>query len=143
VRWFVLVLLIGATACGAAGHPTSFDSAAPQAGLTQPAPGSATASGSANAVAHQDWNTTIAAAKQEGKLAILGQPGTDAQEGLTKDFHQRYLEIAVEYNGGTSADKSSKIFRERDAGLGPRPHGQPRAVEAAARSCPAPDVGHT
>jgi iron(III) transport system substrate-binding protein len=63
-----------------------------------------------------EWDQTVAAAKQEGKLVILGPPGADAREALTANFQKRYPEIQIEFNSASGAQTAPKILTERQAG---------------------------
>src|SRR3972149_7075633 len=63
----------------------------------------------------QEWERVLAAAKQEGKLTILGPVGTPAREGLAEPFQKKYG-ISVELLGMSSAEAATKLQTERTAG---------------------------
>jgi iron(III) transport system substrate-binding protein len=96
-----LVLL----ACAPAAAPTQYS-----------VPSTQDSSSPSAAPAQAEWEQTIAAAKREGKLVILGPPGTDPREALTTGFHARYPEIQVEFVGATGAQTAPKVLAERQAG---------------------------
>ena len=70
-----------------------------------PAPGSAAA----------DWDTLVAAAKQEGKVVVSG-PTRELWRTQLTSFEQTYPEIQVEYIGANSRDFWPRVFRERELG---------------------------
>jgi iron(III) transport system substrate-binding protein len=94
----------------AAPAPTS---AAPPARAT-------TASAPASAVAPPDslppgWDPLVAAAKQEGRLALSGPPGALWRDALLT-FQEDYPAIAIEFNGVNSRDFWPRLVQERQAG---------------------------
>jgi iron(III) transport system substrate-binding protein len=105
----VIVAILGllAGACGPAARPA----------VEQP-----TTAGSGATVAGQDprgaseWDRIVAAARQEGKVTVLGPPGADAREGLLQGFQRRYPEIQVDFTGARGAEHSAKLVNERQAG---------------------------
>ncbi|HKZ50988.1 MAG TPA: extracellular solute-binding protein [Dehalococcoidia bacterium] len=63
----------------------------------------------------QEWDRVLAAAKQEGKVALLGPAGDDIRRALTEPFEKKYG-IAVEFQGGAGPEFGPKIRSEREAG---------------------------
>jgi ABC-type Fe3+ transport system substrate-binding protein len=88
---------------------------APAAAPAAPAP----ASPAAPAAVGQDdwqarWETTLAAAKQEGRVVVFGPPGDAARQALTA-FQNTYPEIQVEFFGARGADFITRLLAERRA----------------------------
>ena len=100
----VVALLVGGWACAPAA-PTS--SGAP----AQPA----AAAGSGAGTVQAEWDRTVAAAKQEGRLALSGPPGQLWRDALLT-FERDYPEIKVEFTGQNSRDFWPRLFQERAAG---------------------------
>jgi iron(III) transport system substrate-binding protein len=65
---------------------------------------------------HAAWEETVAAARREGKIVIMGSAGTAARDGLTQGFQERYPDIQVDYTGQLSPQLAPKILAERQAG---------------------------
>ena len=63
----------------------------------------------------KDWNQTLAAAKKEGKVVVMGSADPVVRKELPAKFQARYG-IALEYLGGRGADNSQKLRMERQAG---------------------------
>jgi iron(III) transport system substrate-binding protein len=63
------------------------------------------------------WDQTVAAAKREGKLVVLGPVGADARDSFTVGFQQRYPEIRVEFSGASGSQTAARLLTERQAGL--------------------------
>jgi iron(III) transport system substrate-binding protein len=63
-----------------------------------------------------EWAAIVAAAKREGKVVVLGPPGADARDGLTRGFSQGYPDILVEYQAATGSQAAPKLLTERQAG---------------------------
>jgi iron(III) transport system substrate-binding protein len=62
------------------------------------------------------WDTTVAAAKKEGKVVVWGPGGTKmrkAQEAFEKDFPG----IRVEFSGGRGTSEAAKLVAQREGGL--------------------------
>src|ERR671918_3202563 len=55
----------------------------------------------------QEWEKILAAAKKEGKVAVIGPVGADRRDVLVEPFQKKYG-ISVEY------------FADRGSGIGPR-----------------------
>jgi len=79
---------------------------------TPPAAGGSPPSESA---ADRDWSALVAAAKQEGKVVIIGPAGADVEEALTQPFERHYPEISVEYTGPPPPQIPPRLLTERAA----------------------------
>src|SRR5437660_640419 len=64
----------------------------------------------------QQWDALIAAARQEGKLIVLGPPTPDLRRRLPEAFQQRFG-IPIEYTGQVSGDYAARLASERSAGI--------------------------
>lgn len=62
-----------------------------------------------------EWNRVLAAAKQEGTVAVLGPAGAEVREALATPFQEKYG-ITVEFSGGSNRDIVPRLRAERDAG---------------------------
>jgi iron(III) transport system substrate-binding protein len=79
------------------------------------APAKPSAATAANANPTADWDATVAAAKKEGKLALMGPPGEDVRAVLTDAF-QKQFGISVDYSALPGNQIPTKINGERAAG---------------------------
>ncbi len=62
------------------------------------------------------WDETLAAAKKEGKVVIIGSP----DPGMRKDIIPRFTErfgIAIEYIAGSSGQLAGRVRTERSSGI--------------------------
>ena len=64
-----------------------------------------------------EWEKTVAAAKKEGQVVIIGPPGADVRDALTQGFQKRYPEIRVDFNGMPGTDVAPKLLNELSAGV--------------------------
>jgi iron(III) transport system substrate-binding protein len=64
----------------------------------------------------QTWNRLISAAKQEGKLVVLGSADPGLRKGLPETFKERFG-VTVEYVGASANDAIGRLSKERLAGL--------------------------
>ncbi|MBI4331726.1 MAG: extracellular solute-binding protein [Chloroflexi bacterium] len=64
----------------------------------------------------QDWEKTVAAARQEGVVSISTAAGS-AQNGPLRDGFMRAYGINIEYISGKGAERVERLTRERQAGL--------------------------
>lgn len=62
-----------------------------------------------------EWDKTVAAAKQEGRLVLVTHPGTDYKR-LVEHFQAAYPDIKVEHTGARPSDISPKIITEQQNG---------------------------
>ena len=65
----------------------------------------------------QKWNTTVAQAKSEGKVVVMGPPGDRVREALTQGFSKAFPDITVEFSGARGGELATRIKSERDAGI--------------------------
>src|SRR3990172_2444887 len=70
---------------------------------------------SAPAASDFDWNKTIAAAKKEGKIVIIGPSGSDVKDAYTIGFQKKYPEIEVDFSGMSGAAQTPKLLAELKA----------------------------
>jgi ABC-type Fe3+ transport system substrate-binding protein len=98
-------------ACGpaATGQPTG-------AAASAPAGGAAGAGAPAAAGWEQEWNATLAAARQEGRVIVIGRPGTQFRRVLVDEFQGKFPGISVDYSGIEGSEAMPKILAERQAG---------------------------
>ncbi len=62
-----------------------------------------------------EWEKVLAAAKKEGRVAVMGPLGTDTRDALTQPFMKKYG-ITVDYFGGRGGQQSTRSGLERRAG---------------------------
>ncbi|HEY7059857.1 MAG TPA: extracellular solute-binding protein [Chloroflexota bacterium] len=122
----VLGFLLLLTACAPAAAPAKPAASAPAAAppAAQPAPpqpanngGSQATAGSAPAAsssASADWDQTLAAAKQEGKVLVAGAPGSGYRDAM-RAFEAKYPDIKLEYQGFGAIDFQARFASERRA----------------------------
>jgi iron(III) transport system substrate-binding protein len=84
----------------------------------KPAPAAAAAAPAASAPANQPegWDALVAAARQEGTVALLGAPGQAIRQVLVDEFEKAYPGIKVEFNSGRMPEQWPRIQAERAAG---------------------------
>jgi len=63
------------------------------------------------------WNETLAKAKQEGKVVVLGPPGDQIREAITKGFAKAFPDISIEFSGARGGELATRVKAERDAGI--------------------------
>lgn len=64
----------------------------------------------------KDWDETVAAAKKEGTVVVLGQPSPAMRNEIIPKFTERYG-IKVEHIAGQSSTTVGKVRTERAAGI--------------------------
>jgi iron(III) transport system substrate-binding protein len=64
-----------------------------------------------------EWEKTVAAAKKEAQVVIIGPAGVDVRDALTQGFQKKYPEIQVDYNGMAGAQVAPKLLSELSAGV--------------------------
>jgi iron(III) transport system substrate-binding protein len=69
----------------------------------------------APAVGDAEWNKTLAAAKKEGKIVIIGPSGSDVRDAYTVGFQKKYPEIEVDFSGMRGAEVAPKLLAELNA----------------------------
>jgi iron(III) transport system substrate-binding protein len=62
-----------------------------------------------------DWNKTVAAAKKEAKIVIVGPSGSDVRDAYTIGFQKKYPEIEVDFSGMRGAEVAPKLLAELNA----------------------------
>jgi iron(III) transport system substrate-binding protein len=103
----MLVLgLAAVSACGSAGGDESVKSTEEVA----------VAMASSCGGTESDWNTLIAEAKKEGKLAIAGPPNPVVNKDVPAAFKKQFG-VSVTYLAGSSGETAQKIKSERAAGI--------------------------
>ena len=71
--------------------------------------------GSAPPASDPAWNKTVAAAKKEGKVVIIGPSGSDIRDAYTLGFQKKYPEIEVDFSGMRGAEVAPKLLAELKA----------------------------
>ncbi len=69
----------------------------------------------APAASDTEWNKTVAAAKKEGKVVIMGPPGSDVRDAYTLGFQKKYPEIQVDFTSMSGAEVAPKLLAELKA----------------------------
>lgn len=64
----------------------------------------------------QDWQNTLTAAKQEGRLAIYSPAGSDFRAQVGQAFKDKYG-ISIEWTAAKAQELQPKLYTERRAGL--------------------------
>jgi iron(III) transport system substrate-binding protein len=65
----------------------------------------------------EKWKGTLAQAKSESKVVVLGPPGELIRDALTEGFEKAFPGIRLEYVGGPPDPRVSRMRAERDAGI--------------------------
>ncbi len=63
------------------------------------------------------WDDTRAKAKSEGKVVVLGPPGDQIREAITKGFSKAFPDITIEFSGARGGELATRIKAERDASI--------------------------
>jgi iron(III) transport system substrate-binding protein len=71
--------------------------------------------GGASAVS--EWERTLATAKKDGKVVVIGPAGTDVRDAFVQGFQKKHPEIQVEFSGMSGAQVTPKLLNEISAGL--------------------------
>jgi iron(III) transport system substrate-binding protein len=79
-----------------------------------PTVGTTTAAVSADGDA---WTRTVAAARQEGRVFVIGPGGDIIRRSMVEGFRKAYPDIALEWLGGRPPEMASKVEAERRAGV--------------------------
>jgi iron(III) transport system substrate-binding protein len=64
-----------------------------------------------------DWDRIVAAAKHEGKVTLIGPPGSKVPAALTAGFQEKYPEIQADFNGLTTQQATARLLNELAAGV--------------------------
>lgn len=65
----------------------------------------------------QKWDTTLAQAKIEGRVVVLGPPGDTVRHAITQGFSKAFPDITIEFTGARGGELATRIKSERDAGI--------------------------
>lgn len=65
----------------------------------------------------QQWEKTVVAAKNEGKVVVFGPAGELIRNALVAVFKKSFPDITLEYVGGRAAEQATRIKAERDGGV--------------------------
>ncbi len=60
-----------------------------------------------------EWEKTVAAAKREGKVVVIGPQGTETRDALIEGFQRKYPEIKVEHSGSAGTQTPPKLLAEQ------------------------------
>ncbi len=63
------------------------------------------------------WDDARAKAKSEGKVVVLGPPGDQIRDAITKGFGKAFPDISLEFSGARGGELATRIKAERDAGI--------------------------
>jgi ABC-type Fe3+ transport system substrate-binding protein len=103
-------------ALGACAAPAAAPSGKPAAAAQPSNPGGSPAASAAPANTPADWDALVAAARQEGTVALMGAPGQAIRQALVDEFERAYPGIKVEYNSGRMPEQWPRVQAERAAG---------------------------
>jgi ABC-type Fe3+ transport system, periplasmic component len=63
------------------------------------------------------WDETLAAARKEGKVTVVGSPDPVMRNEVIPAFEKRYPGIKVDYLAGRSAELTERVKLERGSGI--------------------------
>ena len=66
----------------------------------------------ASAPKTSEWEQTVAAAKKEGQVVIMGPAGADVRDAFTQGFQKKYPGIQVDFNGMAGAQVAPKLLSD-------------------------------
>jgi iron(III) transport system substrate-binding protein len=72
--------------------------------------------GASGAGGASEWDALVAAARQEGTVAVLGPPTPDLRRRAPEAFQRRFG-VTLEYVGQASSDYAARLLSERSAGV--------------------------
>jgi iron(III) transport system substrate-binding protein len=64
-----------------------------------------------------EWDQTVAAARQEGRVMVVGPPGDLVRKNVVEGFRKAFPDITLEWQGGRNAEMATKMEAERRAGV--------------------------
>jgi iron(III) transport system substrate-binding protein len=108
--WALLLCLI-ALACAPSQAPAS--PAAKPATSSPPSIGGS--GGPSSPAAPAEWDRTLAAARQEGSVVVLGPPGDLIRKNVSESFRRAFPDITLEWTGGRSTEHATKLEGQRRA----------------------------
>lgn len=111
----LMLVLIVTAACAPAAAPSASPTAAKPAAAATPAAKTGDSAGaSAKPAGNADWDNLVAAAKKEGKVAVVIASGA-GYEAVMAAFEKAYPDIKVEADYQHGADFRPKVAAERAA----------------------------
>ena len=63
------------------------------------------------------WDQTLAQAKTEAKVVVLGPPGDQIRDAITQGFAKAFPDISIEFSGARGGELATRIKAERDANI--------------------------
>jgi iron(III) transport system substrate-binding protein len=105
-----LITVLLAVACGSPAQPTT------TAPATNPTQYSALSTQDSSSPWQPEWDRTLAAAKQEGKVVVAIPTGSALREAM-REFEAQYPEITFEYSALIGRDFGPRVIAERQGGL--------------------------
>src|SRR5581483_1391755 len=115
----LVLAIMWAAACGPSAPAAPGGSSAGPAGSGGATAGSsvpATGGGAAAAPATPAWDAVVAAARQEGRISIMGPQGNETRDALTLGFQQKYPDIQIDYQGLAGSPMAATLLNELGAG---------------------------
>ena len=101
------LLILAAQGCTPAAEPSAAPTSTAASAAAKPA---------ASAEWKVEWDKVLAAAKKEGKVAVVGPPG-DNYRNAAREFQKAHPEIPLEYIGMQGREIEAKLLTEQQAGL--------------------------
>src|SRR5262249_45502372 len=99
-----------------AGAPGPAGPGAPSGASSAAAPAAA-APAEAQTGWQAEWESVLAAARQEGSVVVNGPPGDIMRRKMVDGFNAAYPGITLEWTGGTAPEMAAKLEAERRAGI--------------------------
>jgi ABC-type Fe3+ transport system substrate-binding protein len=110
LRGLLVLMVLGVAACTPGTRPAEPSAAAPSGA-------SAAAQPEAKPAWQVQWEQTLAAARQEGKVIVVGPPGDTVRRQMLEGFRKEHPDITLEWVGGRTAESAAKIEAERRGGI--------------------------
>ncbi|HEY7066898.1 MAG TPA: extracellular solute-binding protein [Chloroflexota bacterium] len=107
-RWLAGLTCLALTTLACASAPTG-------RAIERPAAPTPTV-GASGAAWEQEWDALVAAARQEGTVAVLGPPTPELRRRAPEAFQKRFG-ITLEYVGQASGEFGARLASERGAGV--------------------------
>jgi ABC-type Fe3+ transport system substrate-binding protein len=64
-----------------------------------------------------EWDRAVAAAKQEGRVVVMGPQGDQIRQYMLDGFKKAYPDITLEWQGGRNNEMAVKLEQERRGGI--------------------------